>query len=73
MDIINEWHFKPKSGAKIVLEDPDKLFIKQSLKFEFKSTNNQDEHKALITSMNLAIEMGASCLRVRSDSQLIAN
>jgi len=59
------------SGAGIVLEGPGDLFIEQSLKFEFKASNNQDEYEALIAGMYLAHEMGAENLRARSDSPLM--
>jgi len=36
------------SGAGIVLEGPGDLLIEQSLRFEFKASNNQAEYEALI-------------------------
>ena len=45
--------------------------IKQSLKFEFKASNNQAEYEALIVGLQLAREMGANDLIVKSDSQLL--
>jgi len=61
------------SGARIVIERPGDLLIKQSLRFEFKASNNQAEYEALIAEMNLAQEMGAENLRVQSDSQLVTS
>ncbi|XP_039687900.1 uncharacterized protein [Medicago truncatula] len=61
------------SGAGIVLEGPGDLLIEQSLKFEFKASNNQAEYEALIAGMILAREMGVENLRARSDSQLMTN
>lgn len=37
-----------ESSAGIVLERPGDLFIEQSLRFEFKASNNQAEYDALI-------------------------
>ncbi|XP_039687770.1 uncharacterized protein [Medicago truncatula] len=61
------------SGAGIILEGPGDLLIEQSLKFDFKASNNQAEYEALIAGMLLAREMGAKNLRARSDSQLMTN
>lgn len=47
------------SGAKIVLEGPNVILIEQALKFEFATSNNQTEYKALIAGMFLALEMGS--------------
>ena len=47
------------SDAEIVLEGPGDLLIEQSLRFEFKASNNQAEYEALITGMNLTQEIGA--------------
>lgn len=59
------------SGAGIVLEGPEGILIEQSLRFEFKASNNQAEYEALILGMRLAKEMGATTLQARSDSQLV--
>jgi ribonuclease HI len=61
------------SGAGVVLEGPDDILIEQSLRFEFKASNNQAEYEALIAGMTLAQEMGAENLRAKSDSQLITS
>ncbi|MCI47478.1 gag-pol polyprotein, partial [Trifolium medium] len=36
------------SGAGVVLEGPDGVLIEQSLRFEFRASNNQAEYEALI-------------------------
>ncbi|XP_020230287.1 uncharacterized protein LOC109811062 [Cajanus cajan] len=59
------------SGAGIVLEGPGGILLEQSLRFEFRASNNQAEYKALLAGMVLAKEMGATSLSARSDSQLI--
>lgn len=59
------------SGAGIVLEGPEGILIEQSLRFEFKASNNQVKYEALIVGMRLAKEMGATTLQARSDSQLV--
>jgi ribonuclease HI len=61
------------SRAGVVLEGRNNLLIEQSLRFEFKVSNNQDEYEALIAGMTLAREMGAENLRAKSDSQLVTS
>ncbi|RDX80197.1 hypothetical protein CR513_39279, partial [Mucuna pruriens] len=41
-------------GAGIILERPDGILIKQSLHFEFRASNNQEEYEALLVGMKLA-------------------
>ncbi|XP_020228479.1 uncharacterized protein LOC109809548 [Cajanus cajan] len=59
------------SGVGIVLEGPGGILLEQSLRFEFRASNNQAEYEALLAGMALAKEMGATSLSARSDSQLI--
>ncbi|XP_020206975.1 uncharacterized protein LOC109792009 [Cajanus cajan] len=59
------------SGAGIVLEGPGGILLEQSLRFEFRASNNQAEYETLLAGMSLAKEMGATSLSARSDSQLI--
>ncbi|XP_057444495.1 uncharacterized protein LOC130736721 [Lotus japonicus] len=59
------------SGAGITIESPDKMVIEQSLKFEFKASNNQSEYEALIAGLRLAIELCVQKLFIKGDSQLV--
>ncbi|XP_057444132.1 uncharacterized protein LOC130736307 [Lotus japonicus] len=59
------------SGSGITIESPDKMVIEQSLKFEFKASNNQSEYEALIAGLRLAIELGVQELFIKGDSQLV--
>ncbi|XP_057426098.1 uncharacterized protein LOC130719491 [Lotus japonicus] len=59
------------SGAGITIESPDKMVIEQSLKFEFRASNNQSEYEALIAGLRLAIELGVQKLFIKGDSQLV--
>ncbi|XP_020208119.1 uncharacterized protein LOC109793060 [Cajanus cajan] len=59
------------NGAGIVLEGPGGILLEQSLRFEFRASNNQAEYEALLAGMTLAKEMGATSLSARSDSQLV--
>lgn len=60
-------------NARIILEGPGELLIKQVLKFEFKVSKNKAKYEALITDKVLAIEMGTSRLKAKRDSQLVAH
>jgi len=59
------------SGAGVALEGPDGVLIEQSLRFEFKASNNQAEYEALLEGMRLAIEVEVKDLEAKSDSQLV--
>ena len=59
------------SGAGVILEGPNGLLIEQTLRFAFKTSNNQTEYEALIAGMLLAKEMGARSLLAKSDSLLV--
>nr|KYP59710.1 Retrovirus-related Pol polyprotein from transposon 17.6 [Cajanus cajan] len=59
------------SGVGIVLEDLGCILLEQSLRFEFRASNNQAEYEALLAGIALAKEMGATSLSARSDSQLV--
>lgn len=56
------------SGVGIFLEGTGDIIIEKALKFEFTSNNNQVEYGALIVGMILALEMRASMLHAKIDS-----
>ncbi|XP_057436319.1 uncharacterized protein LOC130728766 [Lotus japonicus] len=60
------------SGAGIILEGPRGVTIEQSLKFDFKASNNQVEYEAIITGLKLAIEMGVKNITIKTDSQIVS-
>ncbi|RDX79321.1 hypothetical protein CR513_40270, partial [Mucuna pruriens] len=59
------------SGAGVILEGPEGVLIEQSLHFEFRASNNQEEYEALLASMKLARELEAKKLMAKSDSKLV--
>lgn len=61
------------NGVGIVLEGPRNILIEQALKFEFTANNNQVEYGASTVDMVLALEMGSSKLKAKSDSQLVVD
>nr|XP_025625182.1 uncharacterized protein LOC112717332 [Arachis hypogaea] len=60
-------------GARIILESPAGVVYEQSIKFEFPVSNNQAEYEALIGGLALATEVGATRLKICSDSQVVTS
>lgn len=58
-------------GVVITLEGPDNISIEQSMKYNWKPTHNQVEYIALITGLNLTIEVGIKKLKCQSNSKLV--
>ena len=61
------------SGLGVVLQSPQGGKMVYSIRCEFKTTNNEAEYEALIAGINMAHDLGASILHVRSDSLLVVN
>ena len=59
------------SGVGVILEGPNDVVLKYSLKFNFKATNNQAKYEVLLVSLQLAKEVRVWLLNIRSDSQLV--
>ncbi|XP_020216778.1 uncharacterized protein LOC109800405 [Cajanus cajan] len=60
------------SGARVILEGPRGITLEQSLRFRFKASNNQAEYEALLAGLRLAEDMGASRIKCRTDSKVVA-
>ncbi|XP_025670562.1 uncharacterized protein [Arachis hypogaea] len=60
-------------GARIILESPTGVIYEQSVKFEFRVSNNQAEYEALLGDLILAREVEATRLEVCSDSQIVTS
>ncbi|XP_057452673.1 uncharacterized protein LOC130744516 [Lotus japonicus] len=60
------------SGAGVILEGPGGVTIEQSLKFDFKASNNQAEYEAIIAGLRLAIEIGVRNIRIKTGSQIVS-
>ena len=58
------------ASAGVVLEGPGNVLIEQSLRFSFKTSNNQVEYEAIIVGLNLAQDVGARRLLCKTDSKL---
>jgi len=57
----------------VVLEGPSGVLIEQTLKFEFKTSNNQAKYEAIIADLNLALDLEVKKLICKSDSQLVVS
>ncbi|RDY10525.1 hypothetical protein CR513_04950, partial [Mucuna pruriens] len=63
---------KRGSGVGIIMEGPGGVLIEQSLHFRFQASNNLAEYEALLVGIQLANELGAKMLTVKSDSKLVS-
>ncbi|KAJ9560504.1 hypothetical protein OSB04_005664 [Centaurea solstitialis] len=61
------------SGLGVVLKSSHGGNIVYSIRCEFKTTNNEAEYEALIAGLDMAYNLGARWLHVRSDSLLVVN
>ena len=62
-----------RSRDCLVLEGPDGEEISYAVKLEFTATNKQAEYEALIAGLELAKAVKADRVKIRTDSQLVAN
>jgi len=58
-------------AVELVLEGPSDIFLEQSLKFDFKTSNNEVEYEAILVGLTLAYDMEVQQVICRSDSQLV--
>ncbi|XP_073067186.1 uncharacterized protein [Primulina eburnea] len=61
------------SRARVLLESPQGDKLMYSIKFQFPTSNNEAEYKAVVAGIKLALSAGARSLVVHNDSQLIVN
>jgi len=64
---------KKGGGAEIILEGPDQVTVEQSIRFGFKTLNNQAEYEALIAGLRLAKDLRVRSLKCQTDSQLVTS
>ncbi|XP_074329927.1 uncharacterized protein LOC141667352 [Apium graveolens] len=60
-----------RSGASLILVNPEGFTIQQAITFAFKETNNQAEYEALISGLRLAKSIGIMKMIIYNDSQVI--
>ena len=61
----------PGSGARVVLISLDGSRLCYTIHLHFSASNNAMEYEALINGLRIAIELGATPLYVRGDSELV--
>lgn len=52
---------------------PEGVEVSYLIRFEVKATNNQAEYEAFIAGLKLVLALRTEKLKVRTDSQLVAN
>ena len=62
---------KDSGGIGVVLKSPEGDTIKQAVRLQCPTTNNEAEYEALLTGLEMAKVLGATELDVLSDSQLV--
>ena len=60
----------PGSGAGVVLISPDGSRLCYAIHLHFSASNNATEYEALINGLRITIELGATRLYIRGDSEL---
>ena len=63
----------PSSGAGVVLIFPDGSRLRYVIRLHFLASNNAAEYEALINGLCIAIELGATWLYVRDNSELVVD
>ena len=62
---------KGAGGVGVVFKTPEGHLLKHSVRLQYPTTNNKAEYETLLTGLRIAKELGATTLRVQSNSQLI--
>ena len=63
----------PGSGDGVVLLSPDGSRLRYTIRLHFSASNNIAEYEALINGLRIAIELGATRLYVRGDSEPVVD
>jgi hypothetical protein len=62
---------KGAGGVGVVFKTPEGHLLKHSVRLQYPTTNNEAKYEALLTGLRIAKELGATMLRIQSDSQLV--
>ena len=63
----------PGSGSRVVLISQDRSRLRYAICLYFSASNNAMEYEALINGLRIAIELSATLLYVRGDSELVVD
>ncbi|GKB56580.1 reverse transcriptase domain-containing protein [Tanacetum coccineum] len=69
----NPSRFPDGSGAGLILTSPEGAEFTYTLRFQFTTSNNEAEYKALIFSIRIAAQIGIHNVHISVDSKLVAN
>ena len=59
------------SGARVVLISPDRSRLRYAIRLHFPASNIAAAYEALINGLRIVVELGATRLYVRSNSELV--
>jgi ribonuclease HI len=62
---------KGVGGVKIVFKTPKGRLLKHVVRLQYPTTNNEAKYEALLIGLRIAKVLGATTLKVQSDSQLV--
>nr|GFD23175.1 reverse transcriptase domain-containing protein [Tanacetum cinerariifolium] len=62
-----------RSGAGLILTNPEGIEFTYALRFQFATFNNEAEYEALIAGLRITAQMGVKDVHVSVDSKLVAN
>jgi ribonuclease HI len=62
---------KGAGGVGVVFKTLEGHLLKHATQLQYPITNNEEEYEALLTGLGIAKELGATMLKIQSDSQLI--
>nr|GEV17271.1 reverse transcriptase domain-containing protein [Tanacetum cinerariifolium] len=62
-----------RSGAGLILTNPDGVEFTYALRFQFAASNNEAEYEALIAGLRIATQMGVKNIQANVDSKLVVN
>ena len=60
-------------GAGVVLLSPEGDVVECVIRLDFPTTNNETEYEAFVAGLDLARAVGATCVVIYRDSQVIIN
>ena len=63
----------PGSRVGVVLMSLDGSRLRYAIRFHFSASNNAAEYEALINGLHIAIELGATRLYIRGNSELVVD
>lgn len=71
--MVDDSNREQEADAGVILIKPRRVEVFYTINFEFKATNNQAKNEAFIVGLKLTLVLRVEKLKVRTDSQLVAN